>query len=374
MAMPGWWKSKQPVQHNEGILGYFVPISDFVLNKFQQESCMRLSTGFCERYEDGISNFLSYLYPSWLSVQNNSGMKIQFILLLLLLLGIEVFSQKNEVDYTWWNELHDWQEGDPGWREMMTISPGFFGPNALSVPEVKKGVLNENTELEFTLSNHFHKGDPTQDISGKFYFPFAKNKIAIEMYGVMLERFAFSEEIRNERFARIEDGRGWAIGDFYFSTLLQLARNRKFPNTLFRFGTKTASGNQLEGARFTDTPGYYFDFSFSKEFILNNEKQIRPFGLIGFYSWQTNDWLNLQNDALLYAAGFDYFTNNWSFSASVSGYSGYKKERDKPVQLNFNFRRELKAGALRLQFANGMRDWEYKTVRISYIWKFKPII
>jgi hypothetical protein len=241
------------------------------------------------------------------------------------------------------------------------------------VPEVKRGFLNTKTEFELTASSHFMKGDPTQDISGRLFVPFAQSRIAVELYGVIIEHFAFSEEIRNERFARIEDGKGFASGDFYFSTLIQLLKDKKFPNTLLRMACKTASGNQFEGARHSDSPGYFFDLSFSKEIAKTETGMIRPFGLAGFYSWQTNDELNLQNDAFLYALGADYERNNLLLSASWSGYSGYKNERDKPMQLNFELRKDFSGKAFRIQYNHGLRDWEYKTIRFSFIWKLKPV-
>jgi hypothetical protein len=297
-------------------------------------------------------------------------------LLFLLLLILSMFTAKGQepnVDYTWWNELHDWDIDDPGWRNWMIISPGYLGPNAIPVPFVKRGFLEGNTEFELTASVHFHPEDPTQDISGRCYIPFAKNKIAIEMYGVLLEYFSFSEKIRNERFARIEDGQGYAMGDFYFSTLIQIFKDRKFPNTLFRFTTKTASGNQFKGARYTDSPGYFFDLSFSKD--LGNEETglFRPFGLLGFYSWQTNDELNLQNDALMYAIGIDFEKNNCLFSTSWSGYSGYKHERDKPMQLNFELRKDFNKKAVRVRYLYGIRHWEYKTLKFSFVWKLNTL-
>ena len=297
-------------------------------------------------------------------------------LLFLLFFSISFYSvsgQDPNADYGWWNELHDWQIGDPGWRNWMIISPGYLGPNALPVPDVKRGFLSKKTEFEITGSNHFHSGDPTQDISGRMYLPFAENKIAIEMYGVLLEHFAFSEEIRDIRFSRIEDGKGIAIGDFYFSTLIQITKDRKFPNTLFRFTAKTASGNQLEGARYADSPGYFFDLSFSKEMGNVEEGLFRPFGLFGFYSWQTNDEENLQNDALMYTVGADFEKKSWLLSSSVSGYSGYKNEKDKPMQLNFELRKDYEKNAFRVQYLHGLRHWEYKTVKFSFIWKFNPI-
>ncbi len=300
-------------------------------------------------------------------------MKFRLFSVLLVFFSFTLSAQNKVADYGWWNLLHGWEVGDPGWRNWIKITPGYLGPNALPVPEVKKGIISSQTEIEVTAVSHFHPGDPTQDISGKVYIPFAKNKIAIEMYGVVAEHYAFSEKIRNERFARDEDGKGFANGDFYFSTLIQITKNRKFPNTLFRFAAKTASGNQLEAARYTDSPGYFFDLSFSKNLGESSTGIFRPFGLIGFYSWQTNDELNLQNDALLYAAGFDYERSNWLYSASLAGYSGYKNERDKPVLLNFDFRKDFSKTALRLQYLHGLRDWEYKTVKFSFIWKLKPV-
>jgi hypothetical protein len=297
----------------------------------------------------------------------------RIFLIALLLISTQVFAQSGSDDMAWWNELHGWEEGDPGWRNWMIISPGYLGPNALPVPEVKKGFLNSNTEIELTASTHFLKGDPTQDISGRLFVPFCQNKIAIEIYGVVAEHFAFSEEIRNERFARIEDGKGYAFGDLYFSTLVQLWKNRKMPDALLRMAGKTASGNQLEGARNTDSPGYFFDISFSKELGKTEKGYFRPFGLVGFYSWQTNDELNLQNDAFLYALGADYNRTNWNWSASWSGYSGYKAQRDKPMQLNFEMRKDFEGKAFRIQYLHGLRDWEYKTIKFSFIWKLNPV-
>ena len=75
----------------------------------------------------------------------------------------------------------------------------------------------------------------------------------------------------------------------------------------------------------------------------------------------------------MYAAGLDYLKSNWLFSASVSGYSGYKKY-DKPVQLNVDIRKDLnQKTAIRFQYLNGFRDWEYKTIRFSFLWKFNPV-
>jgi hypothetical protein len=292
----------------------------------------------------------------------------KFLLLLLLTIPVFCFSE----DYMWWNIKHGWEPWMPGWRSFIRITPGYLGPNALPVPEVKKGVVLPGSNIEVGFSSHFREGDPTQDIFANYYRSFANNRIAIEIYGVVVEHYAMTEFVRDERFARDFDGRGFANGDLYFSTLIQLVKDKKFPDTMVRMAGRTASGSQLEGARYCDSPGYYFDFSFSKEYS-SAEKSVSflPFASFGFYSWQTNDLANLQNDALMYGLGADLKWTKWSISNSISGYSGYKKERDKPMVYSFDLNRKLKKKTIRIQYIHGLRDWTYKTLKASVIFDLK---
>lgn len=260
----------------------------------------------------------------------------------------------------------------PGWRNWMRITPGFLGPNALPVPDVKKGIVTSGTNLEIGFDYHFMDGDPTQDIFAKYYRSFADGKIAFELYGVVAEHYAMSDIIRDERIARDFDGKGFANGDLYFSTLIQVVKGHKFPDTMFRMAGRTASGNQLEAARYTDSPGYFFDFSFSKNYAAKSEKvSFVPFTSFGFYSWQTNDELNLQNDALMYGLGTDINCSNWTVSNTLSGYSGYKKEHDKPMVYTFDLNHHLKNKTIRIQYLHGLRDWNYRTVKLSVIFNLK---
>ena len=298
-------------------------------------------------------------------------MRNLFIILLFLLISIPSFAQE---DYTWWNQIHGWEPGMPGWRNWMKISPAYLGPNALPVPEIKRGFLSKESEIRLTVSGHFHSGDPTQDLSGSAYIPFANGKIAVEMYGVIVEHYNYTEEIRDERISRDRNGKGIAFGDLYFSTMIQLIKDRKFPNTLLRVALRTASGGNLEAARYSDSPGYFMDLSFSKDFKKEDVILFRPVAMIGFYSWQTNDELNLQNDALLYGLGADLERNNWRFTSTCSGYYGYKNNGDRPVQLNFDLRKDCSKTAFKIGYQHGLHDWLYKTVRFSFIWKLNPVL
>ncbi len=290
---------------------------------------------------------------------------------LLVFFGLQSAAQTD--DFGWWNQLHQWKPGMPGWKRWLIISPGYLGPNALPVPEVKKGYIPTESEIAFSASRHFHPGDPTQDLAGRLYLPFAEGKIAFEAYGALVENYSYSEEIRDMRFSRDFDGKGVTQGDIYFGTLIQISRGRVFPNTLFRFVSRTASGGAYHAARFSDNPGYFFDFSFSKEIEINRTALFRPFASFGFYSWQTNSEENLQNDAPLYGAGIEFQNMGWLITGSFSGYSGYMLNKDKPQVATLNVRHDWKYSAAAIDFIAGLRDWEYQTIRFTYTYKFKGL-
>jgi hypothetical protein len=274
-------------------------------------------------------------------------------------------------DWGWWNDLHGWEAGMPNWRSFITVSPGFLGPNALPVPEVAKGIVEQNKTIELSSDFHIRTGDQTQNLSGQFYFPFS-DKIAIELYGVIVEHYSMSDSIRDERAARDRDGEGLAVGDLYFATYVQLVKGRKFPNTMLRMAGKTASGGRFDAARYSDSPGYYFDLSFSKEIpeFIGNLRGL-PFWSFGFYSWQTNDLDNLQNDAFMYSLGIQLENDNWELSNSLSGYSGYKNERDQPMIYTLSLKRNIKKNAIKFEYIKGIQDYEYQTIKLAYLWRWK---
>ncbi len=293
------------------------------------------------------------------------------LLVLLFLLATQAVLAQDD-PWRWWNEAHNWQPGDPGWRNWMLLSPGYLGPNALPVPEPGRGVIPEEGEFLTSLTRHYHPQDPTQDLSFHLRVPFLEGKVAVESWGVVLENYNYSTEIRDERFSRDEDGKGLAMGDFYFAALVQLARERRFPDTVLRLACKTASGHAW-AARYTDTPGYFMDLSFSRSYNLHRQMSLRPFAMFGFYSWQTYNEATPQNDALLWGAGADLKNHQWYFSGHLSGYSGYLKLHDKPVVATLETRYDWPFTAARVAFISGLRHWDYQSFRLSFIWKFNGI-
>lgn len=267
---------------------------------------------------------------------------------------------------TWWNETHNW-DGVTHWSRYLEVSPGFFGPNSLPVPDVKTGALSNTYRFDLAGEYHHSGGDKTQNLFTQLYIPIATDKVGFNISLVPIEFYDFDMETRDERAARDFDGEGTAGGDFYVSTFIQLLQGHsKLPDLLLTVNLKTASGTNLEAVRFTDTPGYFFDLSFGKQ--LNS---IRWYGMMGLYVWQTYEDLSPQNDAFLFGAGLQWKNQLMSIDTQIGGYLGYKQNRDQPIvaRLELNTLRSKTFNYFaRLQY--GLQDFDYSSIRAGISWHF----
>jgi hypothetical protein len=285
------------------------------------------------------------------------------MIVLMLIYPFQLFAQ----DYSWWNEKHNW-DGVTSWTRYIEVSPGYMGPNALTVPEIRNGTIFNEIYFEAAFDAHFSKGDNTQNIFTKFFYPFSKQKVAFEIQFIPWEHYKMTEETRDERKARGYTGEGTTIGDIVFGTIIQILKDRgKWPDILFSANFKTASGGGFDNARYIDAPGYYFDVSFGKSYNIGHLKQnsIRPYCLLGFYAWQTNRTDNFQNDAFLYGAGIDLELNKLYITNQVGGYSGYMGNKDEALVYRFKFIFEQRIINYKLEFQQGLHDFKYSTVRVS---------
>ncbi len=249
---------------------------------------------------------------------------IKHLIFISFLLGGVVCGFSQNEDYTKWNELHNW-DGITPWNNYIIYSPYYMGPNALTVPDSEKGLVKDRFEIEARYDFHWSKGDKTQDLFLSTYIPLLKNKIALKVYGVLVEHYKMDDNTIYERRTRNMSGVGYAVGDVYFSSIFQIVRNRKFPDLALRVSFRFPSGNMLTDARFTDAPGYFFDLSFGKEIALKEKfiHNIRFYGMIGFYVWQLNMTNNMQDDAIMYGLGIDLSVNQFIVANAIEGYWGY---------------------------------------------------
>lgn len=273
-------------------------------------------------------------------------------------------------DYAWWNNKHHW-DGITNWQYYLKYAPAYFGPNALPVPEIRTARSDSSIMFESSFDMHFGRGDKTQNIFIRLSYPFWDGRIRLELFGVPVEHFVMDTLTRDERVVRDYDARGFAAGDLYISTLIQLLRDRKsWPDIMLGITLRTASGGNLGNARYTDAPGYYFDLSAGKNFPLSRNFQFRPYAMLGFYVYQTNrdDWR--QNDAFLYGMGLSAISPQWEFSAKWGGYKGYFNDGDAPAVIRASALFKFNKLQLSLSFQQGLNDFEYSSVRIGSVLLF----
>jgi hypothetical protein len=296
--------------------------------------------------------------------------KIQRLLVFSFIFNLHCTSclAQDFVDYTWWNETHNW-DGVTPWWEYIRTTPAFLGPNALPVPRIQNGSIPENAYLSFNGEAHISAGDQTQNIHTELYFPLFTKRVGLNLQYIPIEWYNMDTVTRDIRRARNVTGEGFAVGDIYVSTYIQVIQeHHTLPDVLLTVNLKTASGGSLSDARFTDAPGYFFDASFSKDYNLNKQGSIsiRPHLMLGFYVWQMHGRDNFQNDALSYGLGFDLNFPKLSITNAVGGYYGYLNKGDRPAVFRSSIRTQFES-LLNYQFQiqHGLHDFEYTSFRLG---------
>ena len=293
---------------------------------------------------------------------------------------------KAQSDYTWWNQQQNWN-GVTSWVDYMIMSPYYMGPNALPVPFQEKGKVGSEAYFRIYSDYYNQPGGNTQDLGGKLYLPFYRNVVALEIWGIAQEHYTMSEALAIKDRARHRHPEGFAAGDVYFATVIALPLPENFPDVALRIGLRTASGNHLYDARYTDTPGYFFDLSAGKDFHFSKYSFIRIYGMLGFYSWQTNLSTYHQDDAELYGLGMDYTFRKNTLSADLAGYHGYVGNhkliiineltpvpfKDRPMVLRLEYTHKWKSIQAGLRYQDGLNDFSSQGLRLWVSYSFQMI-
>src|ERR1700752_2946230 len=93
---------------------------------------------------------------------------------------------------------HHW-DGVTHWTKYLRMSAGFMGPNALPVPEIRKGTIDSVLTLEASAVNNYNPRDNTPNLFMRLHIPIAKNKVSLEIYGVPVEYYNMDSSLRFER-------------------------------------------------------------------------------------------------------------------------------------------------------------------------------
>ena len=295
-------------------------------------------------------------------------MKLLPLLICLLLLN-PVYSQ----DFGWWNQKHNW-DGVTHWTNYLIIAPEFMGPNALPVPEIKTGQLDSGNAFTLAAETHLSTGDDTYNLFADLRLRLFSNRVKLAFQMVPVEYYMMDTITRDYRRTRDRDGKGFSSGDVYIGTHIQLIRNHQYlPDILLGIQLKTASGGNLGAARFTDSPGYYFDLSTGKNFVFvgSSLKQIRAYVMMGFYVWQTFNDERYQNDAILYGFGLDFHINKYLIKNGLGGYLGYIGRGDSPQVYRFEIHSQYnqKLNGI-FRFQAGLNDFKYRSLSLGAHYRF----
>jgi hypothetical protein len=285
---------------------------------------------------------------------------------LLLVISFILFGQ---TDYQWWNKKHDY-DGSQSWIEYLILSPAYMGPNALPVPEMYSSIPAGHY-VETGTEGHYSKGDQTANLYLGYNFPLFSDRASMQISYRPVEIYRTDTVTRDLRRSRELEPEGYSFGDIYVTTYVQLIRNHdRLPDLMISANIKTASGTNLDGARHTDTPGYWFDATFGKKIIPggNRISYFQVYGKAGFYSYQTYTKNRYQNDAFLYGAGILTAFRNITIQNQLTGYAGYFQNGDRPLVYRLIIERGTTGRiGFRCMFQQGLHDFSYSTVRCTIL-------
>lgn len=289
-----------------------------------------------------------------------SGRELISIVLGLFFLPFLVSAEIPE----WWKEVHQYDPKNDV-SDYYTYTSGYFGPNALPIPELYDARIPLKHQAEIFTDVFWGFGDQTQSLSARLTYVPLPGRVAIGCWGVLYERYKITNAVRDRRASDVENGEGsLAIGDIYLSTQFRCIQEKRYvPNVNVEIVLKTAASKSPYDARYFDTPGYWFDLTAGKSFCFPGAlvQELRFVGTIGFLCYQLNS--SDQNDAPLYGGKAIVTSRSWSFEGGVHGYSGWLDAGDKPLVLRSKLTYGFKRMRCFTQFQYALRDYPFHRIQ-----------
>ena len=261
---------------------------------------------------------------------------------------------------------------DMDWRDRMNLlvyTPKYFGPNAFRIQELQSGRLSTRWEVELRGEYHYYTGDKTKNLFGRLYIPIADGKAGVEIRGVIVETYLMDKETQQLRNAVDDHPPITCVGDFIITAYYQILQSNIIGDVSVSGSLKTASGNRLCDARYTDAASYWFETTAGRDIFQTADKNttFRLQGMIGFYCWMTNDMIHRQNDAILYGFGGSLKIKDMTLATNLSGFHGYKANGDRPVLFRSKLDYEVKKNIISLRYNHGIKDFLYDTYSVGII-------
>lgn len=264
----------------------------------------------------------------------------------------------------WWKDVHNFNP-DKSWYQYMTYTSGFFGPNALPVPELYDGRIPLKNQAEVSTDVFWGYGDQTQSLSTRLVYAAIPGKLTLSGWGVLAEHYRTTNAVRDLRASQVENPEETLlIGDFYVSTLIGLLHEKRWqPDLNLEIVLKTSSSKTSSSARYFDTPGYYFNLTAGKSIHFKGcfLNELRFVGNYGFLCYQLNQ--EHQNDAPLFGGKILLSAGNWTIEGGIQGYSGWLDQGDKPLVLRGKLNFKAGPASIFLQYQHAFRDYPFRRLQ-----------
>lgn len=252
------------------------------------------------------------------------------------------------------------------------VSPYYFGPYAFPVPDMAD---RPYSSLHAEISGDYirgERGDVTKGLIAQLNIPLWSQRANLSLWLPVREWYNWGESCGKwdvDDAYRNQSIRGSGTGDVYVSTEMLLFEEAEIcPDVTLRAALKTASGEQSHINRFYDSPGYYFDATAAKTFLLTPYLSLRLAVSGGFLCWQTA--VNVQNDAPMYGVSATLRYDRFSFGGSMGGYAGWQSiqdaaVKDSPIVLRAKMSYRVKSIEFSTRYEYGCKDFPYTGVRVG---------
>jgi hypothetical protein len=277
----------------------------------------------------------------------------------VLLIVLVLFSFNAQAQLDWWNQIHNWDGATP-WTQYMKYSHAYLGPNAIPIPTLQR---SDRSYLKSSSQMSLIEDDSFLSLHNELHWDRGHTEIHITHQSI--EYYRMSEEVRDLRISRDEDGEGVLAGDVLIDISTRLWESDR-EAVWFTFHTKTAAG-PLPQARFTDAPGYAFFFSHQKSLGDIGHWTPTITTNAGFQVYQTH-WVDYpQNDGFLGNIGLQLQKDETILSARVRSFTGYFRDGDWPRLLELQWNNNLSFGQTQLSWTRGLNDYPFSFLTVGLV-------
>lgn len=258
------------------------------------------------------------------------------------------------------------------WWDGNRVSPLYFGPNSLPVPDMLDGRVSPKLYAELAGDLHVgFYGDMTETVSAKVNIPLFTPRVNLTVWMPVIEFYQYTPEALAHFQPREYTESGHQVVNVYVSVDIHVFKERRImPDISVRAAIITASGDGDEYSRYFDAPGYFFDASVGKSFRLGEGffRSVRVAASAGFLCWQVTQ--TTQNDAVMYGAMATLSTSVAELTCAWQGYSGWIGNGDRPMVLKAVLAFPVKGFRPLLAYEYGLRDWPFHHFRIGLGYTF----